>query len=352
MAQLAYEEDAGSARVAQVASEEDPGSAIVAQASEDDAESATVAQVASGGDAGSANVARVAQAASEDDVESANVARVVALAGVSQSTFYDLFDDFGDCMRALRDDVIARASQRMVAAYRAESQWVDRVRAGLLALLELLDEEPQRAQLLVAQTMAGEARTLARRRELLTALARVVDEGRGEARAGREPSPLAGEDVVGAAVGVVHARLIGSTPRPLTELLNPLMAIVVLPYLGGAAALTEMSRPSPGSTTATRGRHGEVNALAGLRMRLTYRTQRALAAIAAQPGLSNVEVGQRAGISDQGQISKLLSRLARLEVIENTGEGQVRGAANAWRLTSRGEQVERAIRPAAAGGKR
>jgi chromosome segregation and condensation protein ScpB len=80
-------------------------------------------------------------------------------------------------------------------------------------------------------------------------------------------------------------------------------------------------------------------------MRLTYRTVRVLAAIAAEPGLSNSQISQRAGVTDQGQISKLLSRLARLQLIESAGHGGARkGASNAWRLTHRGEAVERAIR--------
>jgi hypothetical protein len=78
-------------------------------------------------------------------------------------------------------------------------------------------------------------------------------------------------------------------------------------------------------------------------VRLTYRTLRELAVIAAQSGLSNGDVGKQAGISDQGQISKLLARLARLGPTVNTGEGQVVGGPNAWRLTSRGRALERAI---------
>src|ERR1035441_10193388 len=84
-------------------------------------------------------------------------------------------------------------------------------------------------------------------------------------------------------------------------------------------------------------------------MRLTDRTVRvlaaiaAIAAIAARPGLSNRQIGQRAGIADQGQISRLLSRLALLHLIENTGQARRKGSANAWRLTHRGEAVERTI---------
>jgi AcrR family transcriptional regulator len=84
--------------------------------------------------------------------------------------------------------------------------------------------------------------------------------------------------------------------------------------------------------------------LDGIDMRLTYRTVRALNAIADRPGASNREVARGAGISDQGQISKLLARLERLELIENVGYGQPRGAPNRWRLTERGEQVELSTR--------
>ena len=107
------------------------------------------------------------------------------------------------------------------------------------------------------------------------------------------------------------------------------------------------ARRNPGSLSSTE-RASEPehapNSVEGFDMRLTYRTVRVLVAIAAQPGLSNSQISQRAGITDQGQISRLLSRLARLQLIENTGQGQRKGAANAWRLTRRGEAVERTIR--------
>jgi hypothetical protein len=66
--------------------------------------------------------------------------------------------------------------------------------------------------------------------------------------------------------------------------------------------------------------------------------------IAEQPGASNREIAEGSGIVDQGQISKLLTRLARLALVENLGGGQERGASNAWHLTPRGAEVERATR--------
>jgi len=69
---------------------------------------------------------------------------------------------------------------------------------------------------------------------------------------------------------------------------------------------------------------------------LTYRTLRVLAAIAEQPGASNRAIADAAGISDEGQISRLLRRLESRGWVQNTGEGHTKGMPNAWSLTPAG----------------
>jgi DNA-binding MarR family transcriptional regulator len=76
----------------------------------------------------------------------------------------------------------------------------------------------------------------------------------------------------------------------------------------------------------------------------TYRTARVLTTIAANPGTSNRAVAAAAGIVDEGQASKLLKRLERLGLIENIARDREPGEANAWRLTTRGVEVERTLR--------
>lgn len=66
--------------------------------------------------------------------------------------------------------------------------------------------------------------------------------------------------------------------------------------------------------------------------------------VAQHPGASNREIADGSGIVDQGQISKLLTRLERLELVRNDGDGAEKGAANAWQLTRRGAQLERSVR--------
>lgn len=140
---------------------------------------------------------------------------------------------------------------------------------------------------------------------------------------------------------VLHTRLLhdpDDTARrpPLSDLLGELMGIVVLPYAGKAAAQKELHRPAPRAVPST---GGQVDPLAGLNMRLTYRTLRVLSEIATRPGSSNRQVAAAAEIFDQGQASKLLARLEDLGLVVNVGEGHARGARNEWVLTPRGEQV-------------
>jgi DNA-binding IclR family transcriptional regulator len=64
----------------------------------------------------------------------------------------------------------------------------------------------------------------------------------------------------------------------------------------------------------------------------------ALAAVAGRPGLNNREVSEVIGLSDQGQVSRMMKRLQEQGLVENT-QGQTRRLVRAWRLTADGEAV-------------
>jgi AcrR family transcriptional regulator len=188
--------------------------------------------------------------ASELGTESATVAQIVRRAGVSSGTFYALFEDRQDCLTAVFEEAVAIATKQVSAAYDTEAGWVDRVRAAVLALLELLDEERELARLCVWHAVASPA-MLMRRGEVLGELTRIVDEGRSASRAARNPPPLAAQAVLGGALGLIYARLIGRDPHSLVECLNPLMSLIVLPYLGASAAREEQCRPLPARRPAS-----------------------------------------------------------------------------------------------------
>lgn len=306
---------------------------------------------------------------SERGQANTTVAHVVARSGVSRRTFYEVFDDFEDCFLAALDLAIASASEYVLEDYDPTEKWLARIRTALVGLLEFLEDEPAMGRLCIVETLGAGPKVHARREDALDAMIAAVDEGRRDSRKAPTLPRLTAEGVVGGVLSVLHARLLNG-PRwgasdarregvrregagradqrdgSLLELSGSLMGMIVLPYFGPAAARRESQRPAP------RHRANRVSAsggdpLRGLEMRLTYRTVRVLLAIAALggPGLypSNREIGATAGIGDQGQISKLLSRLEKLGLVENAGSGQIRGGANAWTLTKKGFEVERLV---------
>ncbi len=319
-------------------------------------------------------IAALIEVARERGVGGVTVARIVARSGVSRRTFYELFADRDACFLAAFDMAVEQAAQRVLPAYGAPGAWRERIRAGLGALLEFLEDEPGMGALCVVDALGAGPRAIERRAEVVDALIGAVHEGRHEVRGSARPARMTAEGVVGAVLAVLHARLTGSvgnasraggnggvsrgggsargrsrgedsssregTPS-MVALLAPLMGMIVLPYQGQAAAAREASRPSPrrSPTAHTRG-----DPLRDLDMRLTYRTVRVLLAIAGHPGASNRQVADASGVVDQGQISKLLARLEHLGLIHNTGAGPTRGEPNVWSLTARGEEVERTIR--------
>jgi AcrR family transcriptional regulator len=275
------------------------------------------------------------------------VAQVISRARVSRKTFYDVFADREDCFLAAFEQALSQARLIAEEAYGSESNWRDGIRAALARLLMFMDEEPGLAKLCIVEALGAGERVLDRRAKVLDELAEVIDRGRGASTATREPPEVTAEGVVGAIFAVLHTRVLEHSEERLTDLLGSLMSMIVLPYLGARAAARELSRPAielpSDGRPRTPARHKDP--LEGLNMRLTYRTVRVLMVIAEHPGASNREIAEGSGIVDQGQISKLLNRLARLKLVDNLGDGQEKGAANAWHLTPRGVQVERATRP-------
>jgi AcrR family transcriptional regulator len=273
------------------------------------------------------------------------VAQVIGRARVSRKTFYDAFADREACFLATIEQMLAETRPPIERAYASHADWRDGVRSALKALLELMDQSPGLAKLLVVESLAGDKRVLRRRAVVIDELACTLDRARPP-RTGDAPPLLTAQALVGGALAVLHMRIVREDRESFTALLGPLMSMIVLPYLGAGAAAQELraARSHDGKRRRRARSRPAKDPLDGVKMRLTYRTMLVLTVISEHPGASNRRIAEGSGIVDQGQISKLLSRLAALGLVDNTGAGQPYGVANAWHLTPRGEQLERATR--------
>ncbi|HEY5045173.1 MAG TPA: TetR/AcrR family transcriptional regulator [Solirubrobacteraceae bacterium] len=276
---------------------------------------------------------------------------VTGRSGVSRLTFYELFDGGEACFLAAFDQAVTQIAVEVTPAYLQGKSWREGIRAGLAVLLSFFDREPDLCSLMVVDALTVGPRVLARRRELLDVLGGVVDRGRPEGREGREPPPVTAEGIVGAVFSVLHARVLervvatrnaaarGVPPAAdsdsLQELCNPLMAMIVLPYLGRSAAAKELKRPVPKARRASPRPVQDSPA-----PRLNHRALLILRVIATEPGLGNGQIAERVGLRDTGHISRLLLLLSDQGLILNNSKGHPRGA-KAWWVTGKGEGVQR-----------
>ena len=258
---------------------------------------------------------------------------------ISDDEFYGVFESVPECLFAAYDQGVARVSRLVTEATKCADGWHERVRAALSALLVFFDDEPGWARLLLGRSPFDGKAEFERRQQPLQALALVlVTETQTEEKNSGwfVPWPeLTAELVVGGIVSVLRMRICEGAHEPLVELAPSLMAFIMANYPGSSAKL---------KAEQTADTNYVAQQLQRLPVRVTYRTTRVLKAIGDAPGLSNRDIAEAAGLSDEGQTSRLLRRLEQRKLVQNVGVGHAYGGANAWLLTAYGQRVLDATR--------
>jgi AcrR family transcriptional regulator len=281
---------------------------------------------------------------SDQGYQGATVKAIVATAGASRRTFYEHFTDRDDCLLAAIDDAVARLGELAATAYEEPEGWPDQVRYALEAILGALQQDPAIADVLLVESLRAGPKVLARRVQITKALAKALDHGCPQIMP--EIASLTAETVVGGAITIVQAEFAEQQHGRLLALVSPLTAAIILPYLGPQAAAKEFARRNPSGPKTTKLVAGpspeEPGPSGGSPMRMTHRSAAVLAAISRTPGAANWQIAEAAGVLDKGQISRLLSRLQRLELIKNLGE-RPRTGPHEWHLTDRGIELRREL---------
>jgi AcrR family transcriptional regulator len=280
----------------------------------------------------------------EQGLRSVTIAGVSARAGVSRTTFYELFDDLDACVLAVLRQVASRSTALMAKAFAAEASWQDGVLAALAALLESLDREPLLARVCLLEMLAGGPEVLAHRARELAALNPLVDVGRKQARSNGELLELTAEASVASVAGILHTRLVMGEAPPFIGLLGQLVGLVVCPYLDPHDVVKEIKRGEALAQSIAE-KHASSSSPSPATVQLpavlshpgAFRARACVTFIAAHPGSSNKQIAAGIGVPHLGQVSELLARLARNGLLHKHAGGA--GRPNQWWLTPYGEQL-------------
>jgi AcrR family transcriptional regulator len=174
------------------------------------------------------------------------VSELARLASVSNRDFYELFSSKEACFLETHDFIVAEGTARVAAAFRAQDDWRDGLRAGFDAFFTVVQEEPTAAHLVIVDALTAGPQARAHRRRAMAAFERMLREGLEQA--GR-PSRV--DDVtVGAIIAgtrrVVYRHLRDGTIDELRQAGGPIMELVLL--LWEAAGRRPL--PQPGETAA------------------------------------------------------------------------------------------------------
>jgi AcrR family transcriptional regulator len=162
-------------------------------------------------------------------------------AGISRTTFYELFADKEACFLAAYDNAVDALVRRISSAYEAEERWPARARAGLRTLLEALAADPAQARLALVDVASAGPAAQRRFRAAVQRLTPFFDEGRDFAPGGRALPANASRMAAGAVVGLISDELVAGRTDELPSLLSDVLFATLVAYLGPDAAAREVA---------------------------------------------------------------------------------------------------------------
>ena len=181
--------------------------------------------------------------AADKGYEATTVADVIESAGVSRTTFYELFRDKEECFLAAYDAVANILLAHVERAFRKQpGSWEHRIHAGLAAMVDLLAQESAVARMVMVESTAASPAARLRYREMLTRFMPFLDEGRARSRFASQLPAATSSMAIGGAAALIFDEVRADRAPELREHLPDLVYCVLMPFLGPEAAVREMRR--------------------------------------------------------------------------------------------------------------
>lgn len=172
--------------------------------------------------------------------EVASVRMVLDSTGLYRQAFYDEFEDKDGCYLEALAFGVAKLEAIGIEAAEGEDGWRAKLRAGVGAVLDALDQEADIGRALIVEVHAAGPEALTIRTEAMKRLTAFVDSARQSVNGNESPPPIAAEGIVAGMHAVVHAKLAAGDEDGFRRLLPDFMYFATLPYFGAEVAGAEM----------------------------------------------------------------------------------------------------------------
>ncbi len=170
----------------------------------------------------------VVEAVAERGYNATTISQITAAAKISRRTFYEHFAGKEDCFGAAYEMIEAHVLDSMLAAPGAGEEWPDRVRARLVALLDVLSRDAAVTRCFLVEPLAAGGEVSARYREAMALLAATL---RPEPPPSQLNMEVRDQALIGGIATLIVRRLNSAGAARLPELLPDLTELALAPYM-------------------------------------------------------------------------------------------------------------------------
>jgi AcrR family transcriptional regulator len=163
--------------------------------------------------------------------------------GVDRAGFERSFKSVGDCYVAVFTEYAEQFLQMALEAIASQSAWRDQVHAVAVAALRFLQEEPNRARLMIAESFYAGERAQVVREQFVAPMAAFVDMGRWEMGDPDSIGPATANAVAGSVLNRIRIEIEAGNSDKLEQLAPKMVFSVLQPYLGTDAAMEYLDVP-------------------------------------------------------------------------------------------------------------
>lgn len=180
-------------------------------------------------------IAAIAHCLAERGYANTSVQHVIDEAHVSRATFYEHFENKRDCLIAAHEVTFERLAARIFRACSSQREWPLKVKAAIAASLQFMEEDPERARLLILDTLAADLEVARRVLDSNAHLAALLRDGRQHFPNVRLQTDVTEEAIIGAISSIASGRLLAGG-QSLAALEPQLVTFALTPYIGSEEA--------------------------------------------------------------------------------------------------------------------